>query len=197
MSRLLRPPLLVCVDFQREYTTEGRPLYIADAASHLIPRAERLLDFARAERWLIAHALMHRDDLLFGGRTEHVRPLPGFEPFGSEMIFQRAEFSVFNNAEFGRLIDRSRGSSTLMMGLGGPFALLHTAMDAHARRHEVILIDDVLGSPQIGACAADQVVAVVRSIAGAMHRLITSTEILERAGTTGVASLLALTNGSA
>lgn len=184
MTRSLRPPLFVCVDFQNEYAARGRPLCIDDAHA-LLARASRLLNLARSEGWLIAHAMVRRDDILFGRQTEHVRPLPGFEPLGDEMVFCRESFSAYGSSEFGRLLDRNRGSMTLMMSLGGPFSLLHTALDAHARRDALVLIDDVIGAPEISSCAAHRVAEATRAIVGAMHRLVASAEILKLAPSVG------------
>lgn len=189
MLRAMSPPLLVCVDFQREYAAAGRPLYI-EGFEVLLARAAAVLALARSEGWLIAHAMLHREGLLFGLQTEQARPLPGFEPHGAEMVFCREEFSVYGNREFARLLDRSRGSVTFMMAVGGPYSLLHTAFDAHARGDELTLIEDTMGAPEICASeicvsSADQTAAATKAIAGSMHRLIRSEEIFARLGRSG------------
>jgi hypothetical protein len=177
MVRSLRPPLLVCVDFQREYSAPGRPLYIP-GLDLLLAKASRILSLARAESWIIAHALMRAEGLLFGEQTEHARTLPGFEPRGAEMVFFREGFSVYGNKDFGRLLERNRGFPTLIMGVSGPYALLHTALDAHARCDALVVIEDVLGAPGIGPMPAVDIVAVARAVAGSMHRLVASDELV-------------------
>jgi nicotinamidase-related amidase len=181
MFRALSPPLLVCLDFQREYAAFGRPLFIA-GFERFLERAAAVLDLARTEGWLVAHGMVRREGVLFGLQTEHARPLKGFEPRGAEMIFCREQFSVYGNRDFGRLLERNRGSVTFLMALGGPYSLLHTAFDAHARGDELTVIEDVVGAPDICDSAADQAAEVAKAIIGSMHRLIGSDEIFARAG---------------
>ncbi|MCG8442955.1 MAG: cysteine hydrolase [Caulobacterales bacterium] len=152
MRGSFHPPLLVCLDFQREFEAAGRPLS-ACVSSDYWRRARNMLAFARDNHWLIAHAFLHREENLFGQGSDFARPVSGFEPRPEEMIFVRSGFSAYGNSDFAKLVSRNVRGRTFVMGPGGPASILATAFSAFDHHHTLILLEDLIGCLSI--CGAD------------------------------------------
>ena len=121
-------PTLVLVDLQQEYIAAPRALALEDA-----PKA---LEQCRAA---LAHARENGFPVAF------MRWIEGFEPHGSDMIFERNRPSCYASREFAEFMGRS-GQPFVMAGFAGETACLSTAIDAFHRGHAFSFLHDASAS---------------------------------------------------
>ena len=74
---IIDPPLLIAMDIQREYTTEGRPYFI-NGIEPSVKNCRRVLDHARAQRWPVAHVRHLQGGHVFSETLDYSRFVEGF-----------------------------------------------------------------------------------------------------------------------
>ncbi len=156
------PPLLVCLDLERSFVEDG-PLRAPHCARALLECA-RILAFARARRWGVAHCYLQRFEEPFcTGRQS--RPIPGFEPRVRETVIQRRTFSAYGHPAFADLLEAAPGRSALVATLSASMTFVATAFDAFEHDHRLIVAAEAhAAQPGLNA-SADQHEAVARDIA--------------------------------
>lgn len=120
-------PILVALGIQREYTMAGRPFSIPGIEQSL-GNCRRLLDHARARRWIVAHVRHVQDGPLFSDRNEYAACVPGFEPLPGEPVFEKSRLSCLTSPGFGALMDAAAnaGNEVYIMGYAGEMCCLAT-----------------------------------------------------------------------
>ena len=113
----LAAPLVIFVNLQKEFLFEGRPLQIKGANAALA-NCRSLLKFARAERLSIAHVRLA--DWAFHHANHGAEWIEDFQPYGSEMIFERDAPSCYSSNEFSRMMDQSGSAASLLVGHRSP-----------------------------------------------------------------------------
>jgi nicotinamidase-related amidase len=130
--RTFSTPILVAIDIQREYTTEGRPFYL-DGIDESLENCRRLRDHARRNRWILAHVRHLQPGALFNPDSEYSRFVEGFEPRTGEPCFEKSNFSCLSNDGFRRLMTGAKegNSPVYIMGYSGQMCCLSTLVDLH------------------------------------------------------------------
>lgn len=148
---LLRLPLLIFVDMQREYSTPGRPVSLGGIEASL-DNCRALLAFARAASWPIVHVRTIVRGAVFNEELIYSRFIEGFEPRPGEMVFTKARPSCYANADFARMMDSGGGENALLAGYSGCTSCLATSIDANHRGHNLRFVEDAsLSTPLAGA----------------------------------------------
>ncbi len=160
-------PTLVLVDLQQEYTASPRALAMPQAAQALA-RCSEALAHARAMGFPVAFVRWTGNSSLFNAATRFYRWIEGFEPWGSDMIFERAKPSCYASAPFCEVMDFG-GGGFVLAGFAGEAACLATAVDAFSRGHRFTFLADASVShrlDEIGAGDVHQVVTKVIELYG-------------------------------
>lgn len=160
---LTTPPLLVCLDLQQGFLDEG-PLQAPQAPRALIECA-RLLSFARARRWRIAHCYLHRDCEPFRIERRQARPIPGFQPRVDEPVIERTTLSGYGHKAFPSLVEEAPSRTALVACLSASLTFMATAFDAFEHGHRFIVAAEALAGQAGLEADADQHEAVARDVA--------------------------------
>jgi nicotinamidase-related amidase len=146
-------PLLVLVDPQLEYLTDGQ--LGLPHAEQPVERCRRLLAFARQERFPVAFTRwrQHRKFMQPGSRSEWI---DGLAPAGGDMIFDRSGPSCYGSRDFAEMMDRGGGTHAVLAGFTGTMACLSTVVDAIHRGHTVTFIHDASASHAMASLPATQ-----------------------------------------
>ena len=136
-------PLFVFIDLQKEFVLEGRPLQIRSAESALA-NCRRLLHFARAERFPIAHARL--SGAAFHRAANGAEWIDEFRPHGSEMVFERVGPSCYSSSMFHRMMDEGGGEAAVIAGLAASTSCLTTLIDARKAGHHAKFVSDASSS---------------------------------------------------
>jgi len=136
-------PILVLIDVQREYTTEGRPFFL-DGIGPSLDACRRLLAHARAQGWEVAHVRHEQDKEPFKTGGEHTRFVPGFEPRRDEPVFVKNRLSAFSSEGFAEYAQRAQegGRRLVVAGYGGTMCCLSTAVEGMHRGVRVTWVHD-------------------------------------------------------
>lgn len=123
-------PILVAIDIQREYTTEGRPFHI-DGIEESLQNCRRMLDHARRQKWIVAHVRHVQGGAVFNPQSEYSRFVEGFEPRQGEPCFEKSKLSCLSTDGFARLMGGAlEGRNPVrIMGYSGQMCCLSTLVD--------------------------------------------------------------------
>jgi len=137
-------PTLVLVDLQQEYVASERPLAVPNAAQAL-EHCRAALAHARAMGFPVAFVRRSGSGAIFNAATRFARWIPGFEPWGADMVFERNRPSCYASAEFGEVMGYGNGHFVLA-GFAGESSCLATAVDAFHRGHRFVFLDNASAS---------------------------------------------------
>ena len=90
-------PVLVIVDAQKEYVTQGRPFYL-EAIGPSLENLQKLLAHARAHGWKIAHMRHQQNSMCFTYGSPFAEFIDGFGPAEGEESMVKPNFSCFRAA---------------------------------------------------------------------------------------------------
>lgn len=134
-------PILVLIDIQREYVTQGRPFCLAGIEPSL-ENCRRVLDHARAQAWPIAHVRHLGATHLFNEATDWSLFVEGFEPHAGEMIFTKRKLSCFSDEAFAKMMETARENPVYVVGYNAQMCCLSTVIDAFHRGMKLKFVRD-------------------------------------------------------
>lgn|SRR3990167_8700018 len=138
--------ILVLIDIQKEYTTEGRPFYLQGIEFSLI-KCRELLDFARSNEWEILH-VQHSNGhgaVRFNPDSEYFDFVNGFKPKESEKLYIKSDFSCYSNSDFADYIENAvklDECSIYLIGYNSVMCCLSTLEEARRRKHKMVFVED-------------------------------------------------------
>lgn len=135
------PPLLVAIDIQREYTTEGRPFYLKGIKESL-GNCKAVLDHARAQRWPVAHVRHIQKGHVFSETNSCSMFVEGFEPLPHEFLFTKSNFTCYSCAGFANFMEWSQSDRIFIIGYNSSMCCLSTIIDGYNRGHELTFVHD-------------------------------------------------------
>jgi len=150
-------PLLLLVDLQRDFL--GAP-GLEPPAGEVVERAARLLSGARSLGVPVAHALTTvdpaRDERMphwkalgrwvcVRGTAGHEPPAP-LQPEAGEPVVHKTDFSAFSTGELDRVLAAAAPDTLVVAGVHLHGCVRATALDAYARRLDVLVAEDAVGS---------------------------------------------------
>jgi acyl-CoA reductase-like NAD-dependent aldehyde dehydrogenase/nicotinamidase-related amidase len=149
--------LLLLVDLQRDFL--GAP-GLEPPAGEVVERAARLLSGARALGVPVAHALTTVDPerdarmphwkasgrwLCVRGTAGHEPPAP-LQPEAGEPVVHKTDFSAFSTGELDRILAVAAPDTLVVAGVHLHGCVRATVLDAYARRLDVVVAEDAIGS---------------------------------------------------
>jgi nicotinamidase-related amidase len=172
-------PIIVFVDLQREYVTQGRA-HALDRREPWWTNCQRLLEFARERSLPVAHFRQVRREPFFNRATPFADWIEEFRPRPHEMVFERAQPSCYSNESFAELLDSLAQPCFLLVGLTGESSCLATIMESYHRGHSVALVADASDSRPLGGYGESDVHGVVIEIAAQFGDVVTTSEVISR-----------------
>jgi isochorismate hydrolase len=154
--------ILVLVD-----VCHSDPYFATSAASEttskVLANCRKALAYAREKEFPVAFFRKSDADSAAHGSQSARNWLPGLEPQRSDMVFERAHNSCYDNQAFGELMGHCRHKLALV-GLGD-IAFFATAVDAYRREHDCVYLRDATISTDFGdESAAGLQRAIVKAV---------------------------------
>lgn len=172
-------PILVLVDVQKEYVTEGRPFCLETIAPSL-NNIRRLLAHARQKGWRVVHMRHQQNDDFFTYGSEYAQFIDGFAPIDKEYSFTKNDFSCFSSVDFQAMVERNRHREIIIVGYSTAMCCLSTLIDAHHRGHEFTFVTDATCAKRTARYSEQDMREHIMDIAGAFAHLITTVELMVR-----------------
>ncbi len=181
-------PLLLLVDLQNDFL--GAP-GLEPAAGEVIEQATRLLSGARALGIAVVHAMTTvdraRDDRMphwkalerwtcVRGTVGHDPPA-SLQPGEAERVVDKTDFSAFSTGELDRILSAIQPDTLIVAGVHLHGCVRATVLDAYARRLEVLVAEDAVGSDDPIHAAITE-----RYLEGRAVRFVPVEAILRRCG---------------
>lgn len=143
---MLLNPLLICMDLQREFVTEGRPHRISDP-NRTIANCERLQARWRKQLWPIAHLKRTATAAYFNPTSNLTEWLSELAPQPGELTFEHTLPSAFSSTKFADFMRHIGTLRCFVSGFTLQESILATAVEGFHRgiRFEII-IDAVEGN---------------------------------------------------
>jgi nicotinamidase-related amidase len=159
-----RVPTLVLLDLQQEYVATSRALAVPGAAAALA-NCRKALAHARAKGFPVAFVRWLARAAFFNPATRFSRWIEGFEPFGSDMVFERDQPSCYASTSFDQVMTEC-GGNFVLAGFAGEAACLATTVDAFNRGHRLTFLADASASHALEEVAAGDVHRIVSKVIG-------------------------------
>ena len=137
-------PTLVLLDLQQEYVAAPRALAL-EGASAALENCRAAILHARASGFPIAHMRWLDNSPFFNPNSRFSRGIEGYEPHGSDMLFERNRPSCYANRDFAEIVGKS-GAPFVLAGFAGETACLATAIEAFHRGHNFSFLKDASAS---------------------------------------------------
>ena len=174
-------PCFVLVDMQQEYVTGSRLMALPDA-SVALSNCRVALEHARSKGFPVAFLRQFSRSAYFNRATSFSGWIEGFEPTGSDMVFDRESPSCYSSAPFAQFMDGCGGHFTLA-GFAGETACLSTAIDAFHRKHRFSYLADASASHGLGELSAADVQKAVAGIVGVYGEVVTTSNWINQSRT--------------
>lgn len=171
-------PTLVLIDLQQEYLSPARALAVSDSKTALA-NCSAALAHARAQGFPVAFVRWVGRSPFFNPATRFGQWIDGFEPTGSDMVFERGLPSCYASASFDEVIGHS-GGNIVLAGFAGETACLSTAIDAFHRGHRALYLADASASHCLDDIDAESVQRVTSKIIGLYGEAIETRTWIER-----------------
>ena len=168
-------PVLVCLDLQMEFVTKGRP-WTDPQGERVAQVSASILSEARAANWSIVHVQLHPGGPIMADSGLH-QPAPGCEPRPGEILLRRAGVSAYAHPDLSGILEGAMGAPAYLMGFSAPTSLTATLYDAEERMHPLSLIEEAVGSADVGEWSADHARALCMDTANKLHRLVSRTTL--------------------
>ncbi len=143
-------PLLILIDVQKEYVTEGRTLMLTNH-ENVVRNCGLLLECARQRKFPTAFVCWRQNEKLFNPAQPFSGWIDSLCPKGTDMIFERSMPSCYSNADFDKMMDGGGGRNAVIAGFTGTIACLSTVIDAYHRNHKITFIHDASASHSVGS----------------------------------------------
>lgn len=138
------PPLLLCVDLQKEHLAPGRRHVMVDV-DDVLAKCSTILAQWRSRLWPVAHLKRVAQSTWFNAASaltdwlDELRPLPG------EMVFEHPLPSGYSSTRFSTyMCDIGRSSRVYIIGFSLEESILATVVEGFHRGHTVRVVADAV-----------------------------------------------------
>ncbi|PWE17398.1 hypothetical protein DDZ18_06860 [Marinicauda salina] len=167
-------PVLLCMDLQMEFVARHRPWADPDGEAIAAVCADILAN-ARRSGWHVVHTQLHRGGPMIPGQGLP-QAVPGCEPRPGEVLLKRAGVSAYAHPELESVLDGAMESGVVMMGFSAPMSLTTTLYDAQDRGHRLSLLEEAVGSAEVGEWSAHHTRLLCIETARKLGRLVRRAE---------------------
>ncbi len=174
-------PVLVLVDVQKEYVTEGRA-FCLETIQESLDNCKKLLDHARANSWKIIHMHHAQNAEYFARGSEYSEYIEGFEPRENEFNIEKSDFSCFTAPQFSSLIDKYRHENIILAGYGCTMCCLSTLIQAHHRGFEFYFVKDATCAKRTPNYGEQDMKDHTLDIMTAFATLVSTEQVLAKSG---------------
>jgi len=176
-------PVLLCLDLQMEFVQPERP-WSDPEGPRVAAVCASILAEARAANWSIVHAQLHPGGPIMAGHGLH-QPAQGCEPRPGEVLLRRAGVSAYAHPDLTGIMECAMGAPAYMIGFSAPTSMTATLFDAEERGHALALVEEAIGSAEVGDWTADEARALCMDTADRVNRLVSRRDIFGQ-GETGL-----------
>lgn len=145
----MKPPLLIVIDIQKEYTTAGRPFYLEGIGPSL-EKANQVLKHARQKKWPVLHVQHIQATGIFSIAEGYEGFVPGFEPLPGEELAVKSNYSSYSSPEFVKSVATYHDRPFVVIGYGSTMCCLSTIVEGYHRGHKYVLASDASWSKRSG-----------------------------------------------
>ncbi len=140
-DRIMKAPVLVVIDIQKEYTTKGRSFYL-ESAGPSIENARRVLQHSRKMGWPIIHVRHLQNGEIFSPESEYSEFVSDFAPVKGEPVAIKRDYSSFSSPDFEKFLNQYRDRKILIIGYGSTMCCLSTVIDGYHRGYQLNFVSD-------------------------------------------------------
>jgi ureidoacrylate peracid hydrolase len=175
----MRQKVLVVVDIQREYVTEGRPFCIRSIGPSL-ENAGRVLAAARERGWPVYHVRHLQSGAIFNPESEHSGFVEGFEPRAGEREIHKGDFSCYSAPDFSVIMRQhaARGDEIVIIGYGSTMCCLSTIIDGYHRGQQLTFVQDASSAKASARFGEEDLHERAQDVIGTYARVVTTRELL-------------------
>jgi nicotinamidase-related amidase len=174
---------VLCIDMQKEYFEEGRPLKVPSGQS-VLEKVNSLLDESRRKNLLIIHVRhvsKKPDDSTFRDGSPYLDFV--YDVPRAELVLTKNTPGAFHSTGLQDILKAHGITSVVICGLLSFMCCDTTAREAHARGYKVYFVKDATAAIDIGNLPAEKVHEATCAIQGWMFsNAVTTEEFISKLG---------------
>lgn len=133
--------ILLVIDIQEEYSTQGRPFYI-NGIEKSLKNAKLTLEHARKNNWKIIHVKHIQEGKIFNKNDSFSNFIKDFLPLENERVFIKDNFSCFSNTNFTNYLEQYKNNPIYIIGYNSRMCVLSTIIEGYHLGYNLILVKD-------------------------------------------------------
>jgi len=137
--------IVLAIDIQREYATDGRPYRITGIDASL-PNARKVIEGARGAGVPVWHVMHVTEGPVFERGSEYTEFVPGFEPKNGEPVYTKSLPSCFSSAELAEAVKAAKVDEIMVVGYNTSVCCICTIIDGMHRGYGFTLVEDAVAS---------------------------------------------------
>ncbi len=173
---------LICIDLQKEYFEDGRPLKVPTGES-VLQNVKKLLYAARESNIPIIHVRhISKDpyDSTFRAGSPYVEFVEEVKPKEDERVITKSRPGAFHLTELDDVLHQNGVDTVIICGLLSFMCCDTTAREAYARGYNVLFVKDATAAIDIDDIPAETIHKVTCAIQGWLFsKVVTTNEVIE------------------
>lgn len=137
--------LILAIDIQNEYITEGR-LFNIKGIKPSLDNARIIIDMARKNDIPVWHMRHEQEKNVFIKGTHLSDFVDDFKPKSGEPHFTKDMYSCFSSSEFTKQLAEEKPEEIIIIGYGSSMCCTCTIIDGIHRGYNFVLIEDATAS---------------------------------------------------
>jgi ureidoacrylate peracid hydrolase len=175
----MNSPVLVLIDIQKEYVTQGRPFFIESIGPSL-QNCRTILDHARKKQWKIVHVRhFSSQGEIFNASNEYSGFVEGFEPILNEIEINKAVPSCYSSDKFKTIMDDNKDNDIIIIGYGSTMCCLSTIIEGYHRKQKVIFVKDASAAKKGMKFSEKDTHESVCDVVNIYSKVLTTQQLLE------------------
>ncbi len=165
--------LILVVDVQKQYITEGNPFHIR-GISHSLENGKKILAAARTHNIPVWH-MRHKKE---NENLPHTEFILGFEPAQNEFSFTKQQYSCFSSKELTDKLAQVKPKEIIIIGYGSGMCCLCTIIDGIHRGYQFALVEDASASRDSGYAGEETMHISAINILKQYARIVKTNELI-------------------
>ncbi|WP_196606827.1 isochorismatase family cysteine hydrolase [Pectinatus frisingensis] len=172
--------ILIVIDIQKEYITQGRAFYINGIEESLI-NSKKILENARNNKWEIIHIKHLQNGKIFNPDSKYSEFVDEFLPLRNEIVLEKHDFSCFSNTTFLLKMKKLHQSDNIfIIGYSSTLCCLATIIDGYCKGIRFNYVFDASKAKRSVKFNENELHSVVVDILSKYSNIVSTKEILEQ-----------------
>ena len=170
--------IILAIDIQNEYITEGRPFHICSIQDSL-RNAAMIITSARLESIPVWHVKHEQTERIFVKGNPLTDFVDSCKPQKDEKVFSKDLYSCFSSKEFTESLAAEKPDEIIIIGYGSSMCCLCTTIEGIHRGYQFMIVEDATASKANGDISESEMHRSALNILKQYTKIIKTDELIQ------------------